>query len=62
MKRYVYLLQNKNEEGFFPALVSLGFCFCVKKRREKNIILPSGKEKLRVVAAVETHVSLLMRS
>jgi len=43
----------------FSALVTLGFASVSKK--EKKIISPSGKEKLRVAAAVEIDVSLLMR-
>lgn len=60
-KRYVYLLQNENDGGFFCTGSSWGFD-SVSKKGVKEIITASGKKKLRVVAAVETHVFLFMRS
>lgn len=49
----------------FSALVTSELCFCAPLKKGwggwGGIILPPGKEKLRVVAADETSIALLMR-
>lgn len=63
MKRYIYY--NMRMVVDFSALVTSELCFCAPLKKGwggwGGIILPPGKEKLRVVAADETSIALLMR-